>query len=121
MVGGGRIMGTTLCILYAGRFGFHILIGIARHFLASQCEMDWYFQPLRALVPQASERLTAGWTQAKVTCFHRIHNEGACSRKVGARPVPIVLSDTKMSQAFILLFKNQRIYFFATQSSLLRY
>ncbi len=58
----GGSWGSTLGISYAGRYPGAVsgllLRGI---FLASRREMDWFFQSLQALAPQAWARLTAGW------------------------------------------------------------
>lgn len=58
----GGSWGATLALCYAGRYpqalSGLILRGV---FLASERELTWFFQSLRALVPQRWDRLTAGW------------------------------------------------------------
>ncbi|MEO6354501.1 MAG: alpha/beta fold hydrolase [Burkholderiaceae bacterium] len=59
----GGSWGSTLGIVYAGSFPQAVSSLIMRGvFLASQREMHWFFQSLAALVPQAWQQLTSGWT-----------------------------------------------------------
>jgi proline iminopeptidase len=61
MVVGGS-WGATLALLYAGRHANRISAMVLRgSFLASQRELHWFFQSLRAMVPHAWEQLTLGW------------------------------------------------------------
>lgn len=61
MVVGGS-WGATLALLYAGRHANRISAMVLRgSFLASQRELHWFFQSLRAMVPHAWEELTLGW------------------------------------------------------------
>lgn len=62
----GGSWGATLGVCYAGRYP-HALRGLILRgvFLASQRELEWFFQSMRALVPDAWARLTAGWTAAR--------------------------------------------------------
>lgn len=61
MVVGGS-WGATLALLYAARHANRISAMVLRgSFLASQRELHWFFQSLRAMVPNAWERLTLGW------------------------------------------------------------
>lgn len=59
----GGSWGATLALCYAGRYpqalNGLILRGV---FLASERELIWFFQSLRALVPEGWGRLTAGWS-----------------------------------------------------------
>lgn len=62
----GGSWGATLAILYAGRYPNSVNGLVLRGtFLASKREMDWFFQSLRALVPDAWARLTSGWTRER--------------------------------------------------------
>lgn len=62
----GGSWGATLALLYAGRHAAHIRGLVLRgSFLASERELQWFFQSLRALVPAGWARLTAGWTAAQ--------------------------------------------------------
>lgn len=59
----GGSWGSILGIVYAGSFPQAVSSLILRGvFLASRREMHWFFQSLAALVPQAWQQLTAGWT-----------------------------------------------------------
>jgi proline iminopeptidase len=61
MVVGGS-WGATLALLYAARHAHRIRALVLRgSFLASQRELHWFFQSLRAMVPHAWEQLTLGW------------------------------------------------------------
>jgi proline iminopeptidase len=61
MVVGGS-WGATLALLYAAQHARRIRAMVLRgSFLASQRELHWFFQSLRAMVPQAWEQLTLGW------------------------------------------------------------
>lgn len=65
MVVGGS-WGATLALLYAGAHASRISAMVLRgSFLASEREMQWFFQSLRALVPQGWARLTDGWSDAQ--------------------------------------------------------
>lgn len=58
----GGSWGATLALLYAGRHVERVSALVLRgSFLASQRELQWFFQSLRALVPQGWMRLTSGW------------------------------------------------------------
>lgn len=62
----GGSWGATLALLYAGRHAERISALVLRgSFLASARELGWFFQELRALVPQGWARLTAGWNDAQ--------------------------------------------------------
>jgi len=59
----GGSWGATLALTYAGRYPEALRGMVLRGaFLASQRELNWFFQSLRALVPQGWARLTAGWS-----------------------------------------------------------
>lgn len=59
----GGSWGAALGILYAGGYPDRLTGLVLRGtFLASPREMTWFFQSLRALVPDAWGRLTDGWT-----------------------------------------------------------
>lgn len=64
----GGSWGATLALCYAGlhpkALSGLILRGV---FLASRREMMWFFQSLRALVPEAWTKLTDGWTLSQKT------------------------------------------------------
>ncbi len=61
----GGSWGATLALLYAGRHAARVSALVLRgSFLASERELQWFFQSLRALVPQGWARLTDGWTDA---------------------------------------------------------
>ena len=61
MVVGGS-WGATLALLYAAQHARCIRAMVLRgSFLASQRELHWFFQSLRAMVPHAWEQLTLGW------------------------------------------------------------
>jgi proline iminopeptidase len=61
MVVGGS-WGATLALLYAAQHASRIRAMVLRgSFLASQRELNWFFQSLRAMVPHAWEQLTQGW------------------------------------------------------------
>lgn len=62
MVVGGS-WGATLALLYAGRHVERMTSLVLRgSFLASPREMQWFFQSLQAMVPQAWAQLTQGWS-----------------------------------------------------------
>lgn len=64
MVVGGS-WGATLALLYAGAHAQRISALVLRgSFLASARELQWFFQSLRALVPQGWSKLTEGWSEA---------------------------------------------------------
>ncbi len=59
----GGSWGATLALLYAGRHAGRVSALVLRgSFLASERELQWFFQSLRVLVPQGWARLTDGWT-----------------------------------------------------------
>jgi proline iminopeptidase len=61
MVVGGS-WGATLALLYAAQHAHRIRAMVLRgSFLASQRELNWFFQSLRAMVPHAWDQLTLGW------------------------------------------------------------
>lgn len=63
MVVGGS-WGATLALLYAAQHARRIRAMVLRgSFLASQRELHWFFQSLRAMVPQAWEEMTLGWQE----------------------------------------------------------
>jgi proline iminopeptidase len=65
MVVGGS-WGATLALLYAAQHARRIRAMVLRgSFLASQRELNWFFQSLRAMVPQAWEEMTLGWQEAQ--------------------------------------------------------
>ena len=65
MVVGGS-WGATLALLYAGKHAERIRALVLRgSFLASERELQWFFQSLRALVPQGWAQLTEGWNDAQ--------------------------------------------------------
>lgn len=58
----GGSWGACLALLYAGTYTQHLKALILRGtFLASQRELDWFFQGLRLMAPTAWEALTQGW------------------------------------------------------------
>lgn len=58
----GGSWGATLALLYAGRHAERISALVLRgSFLASERELHWFFQELRAMVPQGWARMTSGW------------------------------------------------------------
>jgi len=60
----GGSWGATLALLYAAQHARRIRAMVLRgSFLASQRELHWFFQSLRAMVPQAWEQLTLGWQE----------------------------------------------------------
>ncbi len=62
----GGSWGATLALLYAGRHVERVSALVLRgSFLASERELQWFFQWLRALVPQGWARLTDGWSDAQ--------------------------------------------------------
>ena len=62
----GGSWGATLALLYAGRHVERIAALVLRgSFLASKRELEWFFQSLRAMVPQGWARLTEGWTETQ--------------------------------------------------------
>lgn len=62
MVVGGS-WGATLALLYAGMHRQHVQSLVLRgSFLASSREMQWFFQSLSAMVPEAWQGLTHGWS-----------------------------------------------------------
>jgi proline iminopeptidase len=63
MVVGGS-WGATLALLYAAQHVRRIRAMVLRgSFLASQGELNWFFQSLRAMVPHSWEELTLGWQE----------------------------------------------------------
>jgi proline iminopeptidase len=62
----GGSWGATLGLCYAGRYP-QALRGLMLRgvFLASKRELEWFFQSIGALVPDAWASLTAGWTAAQ--------------------------------------------------------
>ena len=72
MVGGS--WGACLAVLYAGTFTQHLKALILRgSFLASQRELDWFFQGLRLMAPLAWDELTKGWNaQQKLHVLHTL-------------------------------------------------
>ncbi len=63
MVVGGS-WGATLALLYAAQHARRVRAMVLRgSFLASQRELHWFFQSLRAMVPQAWEEMTLGWQE----------------------------------------------------------
>jgi proline iminopeptidase len=63
MVVGGS-WGATLALLYAAQHAHRIGAMVLRgSFLASERELNWFFQSLRAMVPQAWEEMTLGWQE----------------------------------------------------------
>lgn len=73
MVVGGS-WGATLALLYAGQHAERISALVLRgSFLASERELQWFFQDLRALVPQGWARMTDGWSDAqRSTVLHTL-------------------------------------------------
>ncbi len=64
MVVGGS-WGATLALLYAEQHAARISALVLRgSFLASERELQWFFQSLRAMVPDGWAQLTAGWGDA---------------------------------------------------------
>ncbi len=67
MVVGGS-WGATLALLYAGQHAERISALVLRgSFLASERELQWFFQSLRAMVPDGWAQLTAGWNEQAKT------------------------------------------------------
>ncbi|MEK0428041.1 MAG: hypothetical protein RL001_568 [Pseudomonadota bacterium] len=65
MVVGGS-WGATLALMYAGAHKEHISALVLRgSFLASAREMQWFFQSLKAMVPQGWAALVNGWSEAQ--------------------------------------------------------
>jgi len=65
MVVGGS-WGATLALLYAGAHADRIRGLVLRgSFLASARELHWFFQSLRAMVPQAWAQMTEGWSETQ--------------------------------------------------------
>jgi proline iminopeptidase len=65
MVVGGS-WGATLALLYAGKHAERTSALVLRgSFLASERELRWFFQELRALVPQGWSRMTEGWSDGQ--------------------------------------------------------
>ena len=65
MVVGGS-WGATLALLYAGSHLQRISAMVLRgSFLASERELCWFFQDLRAMVPQGWARMTVDWSDAQ--------------------------------------------------------
>ena len=65
MVVGGS-WGATLALLYAAQHARRIRAMVLRgSFLASQRELHWFFQSLRAMVPHAWDQLTLGWQEGQ--------------------------------------------------------
>lgn len=64
----GGSWGATLGICYAGQHPEAVSGLVLRGvFLASDREMTWFFQSLKALVPAGWHQLTAGWTASEKT------------------------------------------------------
>ncbi len=62
----GGSWGATLALLYAGKHAERISALVLRgSFLASERELRWFFQELRAMVPQGWARMTEGWSDAQ--------------------------------------------------------
>lgn len=62
----GGSWGATLGLLYAGQHSAQVSALVLRgSFLASARELHWFFQSLRALVPQGWAQLTDGWNDAQ--------------------------------------------------------
>jgi proline iminopeptidase len=60
----GGSWGATLALLYAAQHARRIRAMVLRgSFLASQRELNWFFQSLRAMVPHAWEEMTLGWQE----------------------------------------------------------
>lgn len=58
----GGSWGATLALLYAAQHAGRISAMVLRgSFLASERELHWFFQSLRAMVPDGWARMTAGW------------------------------------------------------------
>ena len=65
MVVGGS-WGATLALMYAGKHVERISALVLRgSFLASERELHWFFQSLRAMVPQGWADMTKGWSDAQ--------------------------------------------------------
>ena len=65
MVVGGS-WGATLALMYAGAHKEHLSALVLRgSFLASAREMQWFFQSLKAMVPQGWAALVNGWSEAQ--------------------------------------------------------
>lgn len=63
MVVGGS-WGATLALLYAAQHAHRIRAMVLRgSFLASQRELNWFFQSLHAMAPLAWEQMTLGWSE----------------------------------------------------------
>ena len=64
MVVGGS-WGATLALLYAEQHAARISALVLRgSFLASERELQWFFQSLRAMVPDGWAQLTSGWDES---------------------------------------------------------
>ena len=65
MVVGGS-WGATLALMYAGAHKEHLRSLVLRgSFLASEREMQWFFQSLKAMVPHGWAALVNGWSEAQ--------------------------------------------------------
>lgn len=87
----GGSWGSLLGIVYAGSFPQSVSSLILRGvFLATEREIAWFFQSLAALVPQAWQQLTAGWTsrqkrQVLASLTSRLHLGTIAERRDAAR------------------------------------
>lgn len=78
----GGSWGATLALLYAGQHTERISALILRgSFLASTRELQWFFQDLRAMVPQGWASMTSGWSSSeqaevlKTLCHALLHGD----------------------------------------------
>lgn len=79
----GGSWGATLALMYAAAHADRIRGLILRgSFLASERELHWFFQSLRAMAPQAWAELTAGWNAAQQAAVCRT----LCDALLGSDP-----------------------------------
>ena len=88
----GGSWGATLALLYAGAHATHIKSLVLRgSFLASERELQWFFQSLRAMVPVAWQQLTEGWSEVQqadvlhTLCLALLGNDAAAANDAAQR------------------------------------
>lgn len=105
MVVGGS-WGATLALLYAGLHAERISAMVLRgSFLASERELHWFFQSLRAMVPDGWAQLTAGWDEeAKTRVLHTLaaallRNDDGASSGISSGAASAAASEVAMDAA----------------------
>jgi proline iminopeptidase len=84
MVVGGS-WGATLALMYAAAHADRIRGLVLRgSFLASERELRWFFQSLRAMVPVAWAQMTHGWSEAQQTDVLRTLSHGLLGNDAAA-------------------------------------